>query len=259
MPEISEIRIMSDYINKCCSGRIFHTIRKSKESKVKTPLKCDFDYFSISSISRGKELKLIFTDSDGKEKSLIITMGMSGNWVFYHNDREFKHVHLMFDSVSGDTLGLIDVRRFAKWKWGDWNLDRGPDPVKEFDEFKEFVKNNLDKKIFNKPICEILLDQNYFNGIGNYLRAEILYKANQDPFAPANIALNENEKIFDLCKKLALEAYQLGGGQLKTWENPYKTSAKSFSEWIQCYANPSMCKITDKTGRTLWYDPKWKK
>jgi formamidopyrimidine-DNA glycosylase len=30
---------------------------------------------------------------------------------------------------------------------------------------------------FDSPICEVLLDQQYFNGIGNYLRAEILGRA----------------------------------------------------------------------------------
>ena len=37
---------------------------------------------------------------------------------------------------------------------------------------------NLEKSVFNKPICEVLLNQKYFNGIGNYLRAEILYRYN---------------------------------------------------------------------------------
>ena len=35
---------------------------------------------------------------------------------------------------------------------------------------------NLDASAFNKPICEALLNQKYFNGIGNYLRAEVLYR-----------------------------------------------------------------------------------
>lgn len=41
---------------------------------------------------------------------------------------------------------------------------------------RENVLKNLDDKAFDKPICEALLNQKYFNGIGNYLRAEILYR-----------------------------------------------------------------------------------
>lgn len=41
---------------------------------------------------------------------------------------------------------------------------------------RENVLRNLADKIFDRPICEALLDQRFFNGIGNYLRAEILYR-----------------------------------------------------------------------------------
>ena len=42
--------------------------------------------------------------------------------------------------------------------------------------FRNNVLQNLEAAAFNKPICEVLLNQKYFNGIGNYLRAEILYR-----------------------------------------------------------------------------------
>lgn len=42
--------------------------------------------------------------------------------------------------------------------------------------FRENVLSNLSDKAFDRPICEALLNQKYFNGIGNYLRAEILYR-----------------------------------------------------------------------------------
>ena len=42
--------------------------------------------------------------------------------------------------------------------------------------FRANVLNNLEASAFNKPICEALLNQKYFNGIGNYLRAEVLYR-----------------------------------------------------------------------------------
>lgn len=42
--------------------------------------------------------------------------------------------------------------------------------------FRENILSNLSDKAFDRPICEALLNQMYFNGIGNYLRAEILYR-----------------------------------------------------------------------------------
>ena len=46
---------------------------------------------------------------------------------------------------------------------------------------RENVLRNLADKVFDKPICEALLDQRFFNGIGNYLRAEILYRSAGKP------------------------------------------------------------------------------
>lgn len=48
---------------------------------------------------------------------------------------------------------------------------------------RENVLRNLADKAFDRPICEALLDQRFFNGIGNYLRAEILYRSAGRPRA----------------------------------------------------------------------------
>ena len=50
----------------------------------------------------------------------------------------------------------------------------------DYDNFRQNIIDNLDEPAFkNKPICEVMLNQKYFNGIGNYLRAEILYRLNK--------------------------------------------------------------------------------
>ena|SRR3990167_8359370 len=78
---------------------------------------------------------------------------------------------------------FVDKLKYGRWVWGDWNPERSPDPVQDFDGFCENIKNAFSRprtvtSFKKKPICEALLDQDYFNGIGNYLRAEILYHAN---------------------------------------------------------------------------------
>ena len=75
-------------------------------------------------------------------------------------------------------LSFVDYRRFGRWEVdADWGTERGPCPITDYDNFRKNVINNLEDSSFNnKPICEVLLNQKYFNGIGNYLRAEILYR-----------------------------------------------------------------------------------
>ena len=70
-----------------------------------------------------------------------------------------------------------------------------------------------------------MLNQKYFNGIGNYLRAEILFRLNIQPFEVARLVLQpikdsddvgvkrEGPDLVDLCQALPLEVIGLGAGK----------------------------------------------
>lgn len=59
----------------------------------------------------------------------------------------------------------------------------------EYLSYRENVLSHLSDRAFDRPICEVLLNQKYFNGIGNYLRAEILFRLNIPPFVKARTVL----------------------------------------------------------------------
>ena len=115
------------------------------------------------------------------------------------------------------------------------------------------------RKYNDKKIGIVIMNQKCISGIGNYLRAEILYRINVNPFISAREALQSNPEIYQLCKLLPLQAYKLGGGQLKDWENPFgkQLDVESWDDFMICYGNPRMNKISDRNGRTFWFDPKW--
>lgn len=262
MPELAELKLTADYINQRAENRVFHGVVKNTEHKGQE-INLDFP-FVIEAQNRGKELMLTistapeFVTDKIEVKHLMMGMGMSGHFKWLQPGSIEKHAHLMFKTESG-TLAFVDVRRFGKWKWGFWNKDRGPDPIADFQNFIRNIKTNIDKKDFDKQIHEVLMNQRWFNGIGNYLRAEILYRTNCNPFISAREALQRYPEIYQLCKLLPLQAYKLGGGQLKDWENPFgtKVDVDSWSEFMICYGNPKMSKITDKNGRTFWFNPIW--
>jgi len=264
MPELAEIKIMAEYINDVCHDKDFTTISVSSEVQQRLSLvqPIDLQVFKVSARSRGKELLLIFDEGLLGEKRLSVTMGMSGHWYFHKSFGDSnptpKHSHLMINTYQGEEkLCLVDARRFAKWKWvDDFSNNRGPCPVEETDSFKKHVIDNLHRKAFDKPIHLVLMDQRYFNGIGNYLRAEILYLAEQDPFESAREAILSNPQILELCTQVPIEAYYLGGGSLKDWKNPFDhLTLINFSDWLQCYGKKQ--KIKDASGRMLWFDPKF--
>jgi len=256
MPELAEIKIMADYINEVSKDKNYTSISFSESAwdrSLGIVQPSDLQIFSISAESRGKELMLSLIQGEDAFMKISFSMGMSGHW-FLVPDKETppKHTHLKFNAIGRDSLCLVDVRRFAKWKRVDvWSQNRGPCPVKEFEDFKQNIQDNLSKKEFDKPIHLVLMNQKYFNGIGNYLRAEILFHAAQDPFVDARTALTMNPSILELCNQLPKEAYILGGGQLKDWENPFEVPENGFADWIQCYGCSEH--IVDASGRTFWY------
>jgi endonuclease VIII-like 1 len=262
MPELAEVKLTADYVNRMVAEKTFFEVRKNPSHKGKL-----FDHpesFKISAVSRGKEFKLLLEHSGGTEH-LLMTMGMSGYFKVTPTGEEIKHSHLMFDSEDGTTLSFVDVRRFGKWSFNDWNKDRGPDPVQEYNEFVNNIMTNLFKRDFDKPLHEVLMNQKYFNGIGNYLRAEILYRLDINPFQPARdvILSHKVRELFELCRDIPNQAYLLGGGNLYTWETPQElemhTSIGSWTDWMKCYGNKEMSSEMDNIGRRFWFDPKWKK
>jgi endonuclease VIII-like 1 len=270
MPEISEVRIMSEFINNVASKvDYFVGISKNPEHKSKTNLNVPFEHFQLKAFSRGKELMLRFTGLDfsygeTEAKNLVFTMGMSGNWNYSKDIFSIpKHTHLTIVDCDGGVLGMHDVRRFARWDWRSWNPERGHDPVQETELFRKDILENLMKdKIFQKPIYEAMMNQKYFNGVGNYLRAEILGRIDLDPrLSAGDYIIQAGEKFFNMTEKIIVESYILGGGQFKDWYNQAdleKKKSKEFQAWMQFYFNKERCEpIKDKHDRNFWMDKKW--
>merc|ERR1719153_1927518 len=139
-----------------------------------------------------------------------------------------KHSHLRFYAAEGNmVLSFVDYRRFGRWFVnGDWGLDRGPCVITEPQLFRQNVLDHLDEKAFDKPICEAMLNQKFFNGVGNYLRAEILFRANIPPFTEAREVLEplvegevksevkiEGPDVLQLCNIVATEVLSLDKGK----------------------------------------------
>jgi len=258
MPELAELKITADYVNEMCDTISFWSIKKNpvhKGSEVEMP----FHKFSITAESRGKELMLYLKDQFSSEViNLQMTMGMSGHFKMVPLNEIPKHSHLIFYAHGSVALCFVDVRRFGKWKvTNDWSNNRGPDPTTDFDAFVDNIDQRMSSKDFKKPIFEVMMNQKYFNGIGNYLRAEILYRAEIDPFMSTKEALLKNSQILNLCHDIPLQAYQLGGGSIKDWQNPYDKQPENWTDFMLCYGNKNMAQTIDRTGRRFWYDPKW--
>lgn len=173
------------FINNVCHGRVFCG-RPIRSSVSKNPeVEWESSKYTIASESRGKELALfLHCQQEGRKMRILFRFGMSGKFIFTGADNIPKHAHLQFCTIPGklkgeepQVLSFVDARRFGSWHVTEhWGEQRGPDIINEFDQFRANVLVNLEDVAFNKAMCEAMLNQKYFNGIGNYLRAEILYR-----------------------------------------------------------------------------------
>jgi len=247
MPELAELRLFADYVNVSVKNKVFNTLRKTTNSK-QPNLTSPFSTYTITAGSRGKELKLTLSNG-GDVKTLVFGFGMTGHFVFTKTGKEEKFSHLMFGTDDGCTLSFVDQRRFGRWKWGTWKIGRGPDPTTEHEAFVDKIYKNINKKAFDKPIYELLMNQDYCNGIGNYLRAEILGRIDNCPFTPARDYIIKNPNVLELCKQVPLNYYHYK----KRNEIPYNDN----DPYLIYYKKETSLSIKDKSNRTFWYDAKW--
>ncbi|KAL8196912.1 UNVERIFIED_CONTAM: hypothetical protein K2H54_001744 [Gekko kuhli] len=286
MPEGPELFLTSQYINDVCDGVVFSgRVEKSEVSK-NSEVPFESEEYLISATSRGKEFKLTLTPvkrerlppkkgQAQRPMDVIIRFGMSGTFKMALASEPPKHAHLRFYTKESPPRALcfVDYRRFGRWEVdGSWQPDRGPCVMREYEQFRENVLKNISDKAFNKPICEALLNQKFFNGIGNYLRAEILYRLKIPPFEKARTVLEslqhreqdsavtlsrkvklkrENPDLLELCHRVPTEVVHLGGKGYDP-ETGFLDSA-AFEPWLQCYNAPGMKSLRDANGRTIWF------
>eukprot|EP00002_Diphylleia_rotans_P038448 TRINITY_DN874_c0_g1_i4.p1 TRINITY_DN874_c0_g1~~TRINITY_DN874_c0_g1_i4.p1 ORF type:complete len:261 (+),score=56.52 TRINITY_DN874_c0_g1_i4:622-1404(+) len=163
-----------------------------------------------------------------------------------------KHAHLQF--ISGtDSLCYVDTRRFGSWEIlteERWSPERGPDPFSEYDAFRAHVLESINEKVFEKPICEVLLNQAFFNGVGNYLRAEILCRAGIPPFISARNAIEstagKDTDVLLHCHTIIKEVIDKGlNRDYPGRENP------EFQAWLRCYSKGHF--VDDGNKRRIWF------
>lgn len=156
---------------------------------------------------KGKFIWWEFVDS---EITLWNTLGMSGWW--YQED--YKHNNLEF-KISKSKYYFNDVRNFGTFKiCTKENLKKkldglGPDVFVKKDESELFIKKII-KKRDDMLIGSALLDQKVLSGVGNYMRADILYLSKVNPFKKLSQLNNKQLKlIYKNAKYIANRAFKI--------------------------------------------------
>eukprot|EP01126_Amoeba_proteus_P010128 TRINITY_DN1392_c0_g2_i7.p1 TRINITY_DN1392_c0_g2~~TRINITY_DN1392_c0_g2_i7.p1 ORF type:complete len:733 (-),score=135.97 TRINITY_DN1392_c0_g2_i7:397-2595(-) len=265
MPEIAEIHRYAKLINDSCKGLVFNRVVNSNDAPSKYTSFLISSPCTISASARGKELCLsLFSVSTCTTNNFCWNHGLVGKWIFSKASDIPRYAHIQFHGDHDSVLSYVDTQKMGSWKPGGFSKNRGPDPITEHKEFCSKIIRSLSKSQFSHPICVVMLNQDYFNGIGNYLRAEILHRACVDPTVTAcdlfrscsssifNFDFDEITEDSDkglivlyLCKAVPEEVLEKG---LNKYGNAKELEA--FTEWLRIYGKGEAKVIS---GRAIHY------
>lgn len=183
---------------------------------------------------------------------LMSTLGLTGEWVIGGSD--YPVFKIIFK--SGKEITYSDMLRFGKITFGDkkdltTKLNKlGPDLLKDNITFSEFTKI---KKFPKKNIVKMFMnDQNIFSGIGNYLIAEILYKAKLSPHRIISELDDDMLKILYKSILYTIKRFYLAQGG----EYDYYPQVKAPSDdTFYIYQNKKATKEKINGKRTIHWNP----
>ena len=156
-----------------------------------------------------------------------VTYGMSGQW----SRTQTKHASFFVEfsdpaRTEHQRIFFNDQRRFGTLKFV---LDEkqhekklkslGPDVLQDSSLSPEiFAKRILMKP--NRTIAEALMDQTCISGIGNYLRAEILFECGVNPWkSVVEVSASEYVKLCEASQNISRKSYESQGASIKTYRN----------------------------------------
>lgn len=267
MPEGPEVRVIVDQLSNQVKNKTLQSLHIIGGKFIKYPPE-NLDNFQAKS-----PMKLTAVNCKGKfiwftfdnGWYLWNTLGMTGCWGL--TKEKHAAVHLKFD--NNIEIFFMDPRHFGtvKFVYGtnilqDKLNNLGLDLL-EAGLSNTDISTTFQKKIqnSNSSIAEIVMNQKIFSGIGNYIKAEALYRAKISPWRVGKtLSSEECLALLRSATDIMVESYKLGGTTIATYKN-FKGDVGRYGSKLLIYG-----KTTDPLGnsvkseetpdkRTTWWVP----
>lgn len=251
MPEGVEVRLTSEEVNSYIQGFSLLTIKvvggryqrhgpPKNWDNFKNQLPCQL----VKVYSKGKG---IFFDFDN-DWTMYNTLGMTGQWSNVLD--KYSAVKFVFSKKNENTDGhnttslktiyFRDIRNFGTIKFvhgkeeKDKLLNRlGPDMMAQSTTL-EIFKSRL-QKFQKKNITWILMSQHIVSGVGNYIKAEALYRAKISPHRILEeIPDNKITDLYYAIKEVMQKSYELQGNSFNTYRN-FQSGGGQFYTLLRVY------------------------
>ena len=222
MPEGPEVKRMALSLQERLEGEIITEAQVLGGKWIKTPPKGIAGFIEalplrVEKISvKGKAIQILLENG----WSIWNTLGMSGGW----RDVRTRHAHFQFSTQGGRTVWFDDIRRFGTliFMHDESELSRrlkgiGPDMLDPDTTLLDFQKAISHRRI---PICRALMDQKILGGVGNYIKAEALYRARISPHRICSeLTLEELQRLYDVTRWIMAKSLEQGGATFSTYSD----------------------------------------
>lgn len=263
MPEGPEVRKTTDFLtnykNKVLTGFVSLSGRYVKKGEIPGEDSLTLPTVVKSVDCKGKFIYFTLND-DNKECYLFSTLGMSGMWT----NIKSKHSRFMMFFDDDSVLYYNDMRNFGTLKFVNDKkvLDKklkslGPDILVNEVCLRDFVGRFNSKP--NKTIAECLMNQSVISGVGNYLKAEILYCSKISPHRLIkDISELEWDALHFSARDQITRSYKLGGATIATYRQPngseglYNRRFAVYNQEVDLYGNLVIREHTADKRTTHW-------
>ena len=239
MPEGPEVLVIQEGLARLLSGKFISTFTFNSKSRYNN--KAPDGFIKFSSDLANSTIQVMGIHAKGKfiwwEFSngwhMWQTLGLSGGW--FHHKKANSGLELSYVGEDGkpETLYYDDQRRFgtlkfippqdAKFETSAKLKTLGPDILG--DQSTEFTLDTFKARLAKsslgaKQVGMVIADQKVISGVGNYLRAEALYRAKISPFrlintlTPADIAA-----LYHAILWAAHGSYKAGGASIRHYSD----------------------------------------
>lgn len=267
MPELPEVASTAIRLNEEMKGReltniIVHSGRYMRHGNPKGM--DEFMNLLPAKVTKvefiGKLIVLEFETAEGKWWCWN-TLGMSGGWRL----EPTKHSHVEFQMDDKSTW-FTDIRNFGTLKFTN---DEAATNAKRRSIGPNHLSQSISDELFeerlrlvpNATIASALMAQSLIGGVGNYIKAEVLYRSRVSPHRVVDtLTKSEFRLLNEACEEVIKSSFLNNGASIRTYYN-VDGSAGEFPFFFYVYGKDTcingykVVRETTADGRTTHWVP----
>lgn len=212
MPEEDSVLVSSLVGASYSKNRFFSGFVHKRAPAFNHFINIPFAFFSLRWLTREKQIIITATDCCSLASfTFVIGLSTAGFITLLKKQQaeENKAVDSFFIRDDGFVISINHPQGcFIQYLSIESLQERGPDPIFQFSAFYKNAITKLRALKKSTPIAEIMTRQDIINGIGNYLRSEILFHSKIPPFADALEICKDKamvHRLLLLCRKIPSE------------------------------------------------------